>query len=56
MPNVKKVILMGILGRDPETRNLTNGGSITNFSIETSEKWKDKAPGLVFFYINNGFI
>lgn len=45
MPNVNKVILMGVLGRDPETKNFPNGGSITNFSIATTEQWKDKATG-----------
>lgn len=45
MPNVNKVILMGTLGRDPETKNFPNGGSITTFSVATSEHWKDKATG-----------
>ncbi len=36
---------MGVLGRDPETKNFPNGGSITNFSIATTEQWKDKATG-----------
>lgn len=45
MPNVNKVILMGVLGRDPETKNFPNGGSITNFSIATTEHWKDKTTG-----------
>ncbi|WP_079745608.1 single-stranded DNA-binding protein [Acinetobacter baumannii] len=42
MPNVNKVILMGVLGRDPETKQFPNGGSITTFSLATSEHWKDK--------------
>ena len=45
MPNVNKVILMGVLGRDPETKNFPNGGSITTFSVATSEHWKDKTTG-----------
>ena len=42
MPNVNKVILMGVLGRDPETKNFPNGGSITTFSVATTDHWKDK--------------
>ncbi|PVZ90361.1 single-stranded DNA-binding protein [Serratia sp. S1B] len=42
MPNVNKVILMGVLGRDPESKNFPNGGSLTTFSIATTEHWKDK--------------
>ena len=45
MPNVNKVILMGVLGRDPETKQFPNGGSITTFSVATTEFWKDKATG-----------
>ena len=36
---------MGVLGRDPETKNFPNGGSITTFSVATSEFWKDKTTG-----------
>lgn len=43
MASVNKVILVGNLGRDPETRYMPEGGAITNFSIATTEKWKDKA-------------
>ena len=42
MPNVNKVILMGVLGRDPETKQFSNGGSVTTFSIATTDHWKDK--------------
>lgn len=42
---VNKVILVGRLGRDPETRTLQNGGKTTSFSIATSETWNDKASG-----------
>ena len=45
MPNVNKVILMGVLGRDPETKQFPNGGSVTSFSVATTEHWKDKATG-----------
>ena len=44
MPNVNKVILMGVLGRDPETKQFPNG-SITNFSMATTEQWQDKTTG-----------
>jgi single-strand DNA-binding protein len=42
MASVNKVILIGNLGRDPETRFLPSGDAVTNISIATSEKWKDK--------------
>lgn len=42
---INKVILIGNLGRDPETRYAGNGGAVTNFSIATSENWRDKASG-----------
>ena len=45
MPNVNKVILMGVLGRDPETKQFPNGGSITTFNVATTEFWKDKTTG-----------
>jgi single-strand DNA-binding protein len=41
--SVNKVILIGNLGRDPETRYLPDGGAITNISIATTESWKDKS-------------
>jgi len=41
--SVNKVILVGRLGKDPETRYMTNGEAVTNFSIATSENWKDKS-------------
>ncbi len=43
--SVNKVILIGNLGRDPEIRNTQNGQKIANFSIATSESWKDKSTG-----------
>lgn len=45
MSSVNKVILVGNLGKDPESRSFQNGGSVVNFSIATSERWKDRASG-----------
>lgn len=42
---INKVILIGNLGRDPETRYAQGGGAVTNFSIATSESWRDKGSG-----------
>lgn len=42
---LNKVQLIGRLGKDPEVRNLNTGSSVANFSIATSEKWKDKKSG-----------
>lgn len=42
---VNKVILIGNLGKDPETRVSPGGGSITNITVATSESWKDKQTG-----------
>lgn len=42
---VNKVILIGNLGRDPETRYTQGGAPVTNFSVATSEAWKDKSTG-----------
>jgi single-strand DNA-binding protein len=42
MASVNKVILVGNLGRDPEMRYMQDGGAICNFSIATTENWKDK--------------
>lgn len=43
MANVNKVTVMGVLGRDPETKQFPNGGSVTTFSVATTDHWKDKA-------------
>lgn len=43
--SVNKVILVGNLGQDPETRQMNNGGSVVNFSLATSESWNDKQSG-----------
>jgi len=42
---VNKVILVGRLGKDPETRYTPSGAAVTNFSLATSEQWKDKNTG-----------
>ncbi|MGH8402780.1 MAG: single-stranded DNA-binding protein, partial [Gammaproteobacteria bacterium] len=42
---VNKVILIGNLGADPETRYMPSGGAVTNVRIATSESWKDKQTG-----------
>jgi single-strand DNA-binding protein len=43
--SVNKVILVGNLGRDPETRRLASGDPVVNLRLATSESWKDKASG-----------
>ncbi|NJN40595.1 MAG: single-stranded DNA-binding protein [Gammaproteobacteria bacterium] len=45
MASVNKVILVGNLGADPETRYSTDGAAITNIRIATTDRWKDKASG-----------
>lgn len=45
MRGVNKVIIIGTLGADPEVRQFSNGGSITNISVATSEQWTDKQSG-----------
>ncbi|WP_028448510.1 single-stranded DNA-binding protein [Chitinibacter tainanensis] len=45
MASLNKVLLIGNLGRDPETRFLPSGGAVCNFSIATTENWKDKNTG-----------
>ena len=42
---INKVILVGNLGQDPETRYMPSGGAVTNLRIATSESWKDKQTG-----------
>jgi len=42
MASVNKVILMGNLGKDPEVRFMPNGDAVCNFSIATTDNWKDK--------------
>lgn len=45
MSDLNKVMLIGRLGADPETRYTGSGKAVTNIRIATSEKWKDKATG-----------
>jgi single-strand DNA-binding protein len=42
---INKVILVGNIGKDPETRYMPNGKAVTNFSVATSEGWTDKQSG-----------
>lgn len=42
---INKVILIGNIGGDPETRYLPSGGAVTNITVATSESWKDKQSG-----------
>ena len=42
---INKVILVGNLGQDPEIRYMPNGSAVANFSVATSESWKDKQTG-----------
>jgi single-strand DNA-binding protein len=45
MASVNKVIIVGNLGADPETRYMPSGDAVTNIRVATSDKWKDKASG-----------
>lgn len=45
MASVNKVIIVGNVGRDPETRYLPSGDAVTNLSIATSDRYKDKQTG-----------
>ena len=45
MAGVNKVILVGNLGQDPESRTFSNGGEVVNLRIATSESWKDRDSG-----------
>ncbi len=42
---INKVILVGNLGGDPETRYMPSGSAVTNFTVATNESWKDKQTG-----------
>ena len=48
---INKVILVGNLGQDPETRYMPSGGAVTNLRIATSESWKDKQTGHEFMVL-----
>lgn len=43
--SINKVIIIGNVGKDPEIRSFPNGGRAANFSVATSESWKDKSSG-----------
>jgi len=45
MASVNKVIIVGNLGRDPETRYMPSGDAMTNIAVATTDKWKDKSTG-----------
>ena len=45
MAGINKAIIVGRLGRDPEVRYTPDGTAVANFSVATSEEWKDKATG-----------
>ena len=45
MASINKAIIVGHLGRDPETRTFSNGDQVTNITIATTDKWRDKATG-----------
>ena len=45
MASVNKVIIIGHLGRDPESRTFDNGDMVANLAVATSETWKDKTTG-----------
>ena len=45
MSGINKVIIVGRLGQDPEVRFMPNGNAAANFTVATSEKWKDKQTG-----------
>ena len=45
MASINKAIIVGHLGRDPETRTFSSGDQVTNITIATTDKWRDKATG-----------
>ena len=45
MAGINKAIIIGRLGRDPEVRYTPSGSAVANFSVATSEEWKDKETG-----------
>lgn len=45
MSSVNKVILVGHLGADPESRSFQSGGGVVNFRLATGERWKDRSTG-----------
>ena len=45
MASINKVIIVGNLGKDPETRSFPDGGQVSNITVATTDKWKDKTTG-----------
>lgn len=45
MASLNKAIIIGHLGKDPESRFMSDGSAVCNFSVATAESWKDKASG-----------
>jgi len=45
MQSINRVTLIGLVGKDPEFKSFANGGEVCNFSLATSESWKDKLSG-----------
>jgi single-strand DNA-binding protein len=45
MASLNKAIIIGHLGKDPETRYMSDGAAVCNFSVATTESWKDKNSG-----------
>ena len=45
MPSLNKVMLIGNLGQDPETRYTTSGDSVASISLATTDEWRDKSSG-----------
>lgn len=45
MKGICKVVIVGTLGKDPETRYMPSGSAVTSFSVATNESWKDKQTG-----------
>ena len=45
MSGINKAIILGRLGKDPESRSMNNGGEVVSFSVATSESWNDKTSG-----------
>lgn len=54
MASVNKVILIGNLGKDPETRYMSNGEAVTNITLATTDTWKDKKTKISFCGIISG--
>ena len=45
MPSLNKIMLIGNLGQDPETRYTTSGDSVASISLATTDEWRDKSSG-----------